>query len=184
MSDVDKKKVLVAAVATTGVARTAGAGSKAGIAESAPQLADGDVEVARAAKRSMWKTVRRVGRPGAEDEKRVVVAELVGLLQEGQPAAVYREVLRMLSEIGAAESVGAIAVLLSNKTAREDARMALERIPGEESLAALKSALETAPADFKTNLAQSLRARGMQVPGLPCRKLKPTKQTKVTPASQ
>ena len=151
------------------------------ITELGPQLADGDVEVAREAKRSMWQRVRQAGRPGAGNERQATVTALVSLLQEGQPAAVYREMLWMLSEIGSAESVGPIAAILSNETAREDARMALERIPGEESLLALESALESAPADFKPNLAQSLRARGQEVPGLPCQKLKPTKQTKVTP---
>ena len=149
------------------------------IVELSPRLADGDVEVARAAKRAMWRRVRQVGRPDAGDEKQAVVSALISLLQGSQPAAVYREVLWMLSEIGSAESVGPIAAMLSNKTAREDARMTLERIPGEESVLALESALESAPADFKANLAQSLRARGQEVPGLPCQKLKPTKQTKV-----
>lgn len=151
------------------------------IAELAPQLADGDIEVARAAKRAMWQRVRQAGRPDAEDDRQAVVAALISVLQGTQPAAVYREVLWMLSEIGSAESVGPIAAVLSNETAREDARMALERIPGKESLLALQSALESAPADFKPNLAQSLRARGQDIPGLPCQKLKPTKQTKVTP---
>ena len=85
----------------------------------------------------------------------------------------------MLSEIGTGSSVASIVPLLSNAPAREDARMALERIPGDESFAALKSALDAAPDDFKLNLAQSLRARGAQVPGLPCEKLKPTKPTHV-----
>jgi hypothetical protein len=101
------------------------------------------------------------------------------LLKEDPPAAVHREVFWMLSEIGTGDSVKAIAALLSNKTTRENARMALERIPGEESMVALKSALDAAPDDFKVNLAQSLRARGTQVHGLPCEKLKPTKQTNV-----
>ena len=58
--------------------------------------------------------------------------------------------------------------------------MVLQRIPGEKSLAALKAGLESAPADFKINIAESLRARGMEVPGLPSEKLRPVKATKVT----
>jgi hypothetical protein len=34
--------------------------------------------------------------------------------------------------------------------------------------------LDTAPDDFKVNLAQSLRARGALISGHPCEKLKPT----------
>lgn len=184
MADGNNTHAAAAAAAAAAGAGATRAGATTSITTLAPQLADRDVERARAAKREMWRTVRHVGRSGAETERQVVVAELIPLLQEGQPAPVYREVLWMLSEIGAAESVQAIAALLSNQTAREDARMALERIPGQESLAALKSSLETAPDDFKANLAQSVRARGGRVAGLPCRKLLPTKQMKVKLASR
>ena len=180
MSDIDLKKVSVVTMATAAMASYATAsGEQAKIEILAEKLADSDIEVARAAMRELWEIVRHVGRPGAQTDKLAVVTELEMLLNEGQPAAVYREVLWMLSEIGTSDSVKAIAPLLSNNTAREDARMALERIPGEESMAALKSALDVAPDNFKANLAQSLRARGTQVPGLPCEKLKPTKQTNV-----
>ncbi len=176
MPDIDLKKVSVVTMATTAMASHATAsGEQAKVAALAAKLADSDIGVARAARRELWKIVRHVGRPGAQTDKLAVVKELEMLLNAGQPAAVYREVLWMLSEIGTSDSVKAIAPLLSNKTAREDARMALERIPGEESMAALKSALDTAPDDFKVNLAQSLRTRGAQIPGHPCEKLKPTK---------
>ncbi|MCP4455570.1 MAG: hypothetical protein GY809_29270 [Planctomycetes bacterium] len=35
-------------------------------------MADSDLEVARAAKRALWKIVRHMGRPGANKEKRAV----------------------------------------------------------------------------------------------------------------
>ena len=65
-----------------------------------------------------------------------------------------RELLWMLSEIGDDQAVAPMAELLKHDELREDARMALERIPGEASLLALEGALKSAPADFKTNLAQ------------------------------
>jgi hypothetical protein len=185
MPDIDLKKVSVVTAATATMASNATAsGEQAKVAELAAKLADSDIGVARAARRELWEIVRHVGRPDAQTDKLAVVTELEMLLKEGQPAAVYREVLWMLSEIGTSDSVKAVAPLLSNKTAREDARMALERIPGEESMAALKSALDVAPDNFKANLAQSLRARGTQVPGLPCEKLKPTKRTNVKVRSE
>ena len=58
---------------------------------------------------------------------------------------------------------------------REDARMALERIPIQRAVQALKAGFEIAPEDFKPNLAQSLRKRGVKVEGYPCVKLVPTK---------
>ncbi len=179
MSHFNLKKPTVGARAIATPANTAGA-EQTNVATLAAKLADSDFEVARAAHRELWRIVRHVGGPRTQAEKRLVVTELELLLKESQPAAVYRAALWMLSEIGTSDQVKSIAALLSNKTAREDARMALERIPGEQSLAALKSALSTAPDDFNVNLAQSLRARGTQVAGLPCEKLKPTKETNVT----
>lgn len=139
------------------------------------------VEVARAAKRGIWQIVRHSGRPGGEEERVAVEKELLQLIQKGYPDPTLIEVLWMLSEIGKAESVSALAPLLSNEKLREDARMALERIPGDASLAALQGAFEKCPADFKPNLVQSLRARGVEVSGYPCVKLTPTKQTEIQP---
>ena len=138
-----------------------------------------DLEVARAAKRALWQIVRHAGRPGAEDERRAVVTRLARLLGDEQPVPVRREVLWMLSEIGKAGVVKPMARLLEHEDLREDARMALERLPGKRSLAALKAALETAPETFKPNIAQSLRRRGQSVRRYPCAKLVPTRTTGV-----
>ena len=62
-------------------------------------------------------------------------------------------------------------------------RMVLERIPGDESLAALKEGLETLPEDFRLHIAQSLRNRGVEVDEnrYPCQKMVPTRATRVKP---
>jgi hypothetical protein len=130
-------------------------------------------EVARAAKNGLWTIVRGAWPPGTDAAEGSVISALIALLSDEQPVAVRREVVWMLPEIGDDESVEAIAGLLTNAQLREDARCALERIPGANSLDALKQAFDTAPEDFKTNLAQSLRARGEKVHGVPCRKLTP-----------
>jgi len=153
----------------------------AAIRPLADTMGNENLEVARAAKRGMWQVVRHAGRPGAGEEKRAVVAELVPLLGKDRPEPLRREVLWMLSEIGGDESVDTVAALLVDEKLREDARCALERIPGDKSLEALQAALAKAPDDFKGNLAQSIRARGVEVPGVPCRKMVPTKQTGVKP---
>jgi len=144
-------------------------------------MTDNDLEVARAAKRALWKIVRHAGRPRARNEKKAVTAELVPLLGDDQPAPVRREVLWMLSEIGDAKSIKPIAALLANKQLREDARMVLQRVPNKRAIGALKAGLKAAPKDFKLNIAQSLRQRGVKVRGLPCVKLVPTKKTNVKP---
>jgi HEAT repeat protein len=94
-------------------------------------MTDNDLEVARAAKRALWEIVRHTGRPGANKERRTVETELTGLLGRDQALAVRREVLWMLSEIGARNAIKPIARLMRNEDLREDARMALERIPGK-----------------------------------------------------
>jgi len=138
-------------------------------------MTDDDLEVARAAKRAMWKIVRHTGRPGAIRARIAVVNKLCGLLGADQPVSVRREVLWMLSEIGGTRAINPIAELLSDEHLREDARMALERIPIKGAVQALKAGFEKAPEQFKPNMAQSLRKRGVKVEGYPCQKLVPTK---------
>ncbi len=144
-------------------------------------MTDDELEVARAAKRALWKIVRVAGRPGAGNERRAVVGKLVELLDDEQPVPVRREVLWMLSEIGTRRSVKPMAALLSNRDLREDARMVLQRIPSKGAIAALRAGLQSCPEDFKLNIAQSLRQRGVKVSGYPCVKLVPTKKTNVKP---
>lgn len=207
----NSKKVSLAAVAAGAMAGTAGAARKkavsklmtgirddndkvraeawlsagkvgaAAVKPLARVMSNKDLEVARAAKRGLWKIVRHVGRPGAGNEKRAVVGKLVELLGDEQPVPVRREVLWMLSEIGNRRSIKPIAALLSNRELREDARMVLQRIPSKGAIAALRAGLKAAPEDFKLNIAQSLRQRGVKVRGLPCVKLVPTKKTNVKP---
>ncbi|NQV35809.1 MAG: HEAT repeat domain-containing protein [Phycisphaeraceae bacterium] len=138
---------------------------------------EGNMEVRRAAKRGLEKIVRTVGGPGVQPAKRAVIRALLRLLDDSQPVALRREILWLLSEISGRESVESIAALLKHETLREDARMVLERIPGETSLTALRNALRSVPAPFGLNIAQSLRARGETVDAekYPCQKLVPTK---------
>ena len=136
-------------------------------------------DTALTSKRALWKVVRHAGRPGADDERSHLVSELIAALAAELPPPAAREALWMLSEIGGPDSVDSISSLLTHRALREDARMALERIPGDESLAALQSALAAVPDEFKANVAQSLRRRGVKVAGHPCQKLVPTKNTRV-----
>ena len=142
-------------------------------------MTDENLEVARAAKRALWKIVRHAGRPGADEERQSVAVHLSRLLADDRPVAVRQEALWMLSEIGEKELIKPIAGLLTNKELREDARMVLERIGDKASVAALEAGFKTAPEDFKLNIAQSLRKRGKKVRGYECVKLVPTKQTAV-----
>ncbi len=152
-------------------------------------VAEGELEVSRAAKRAMWKIVRTVGAPGEGDGKADAETELIDLLAEGTPDSVRREVLWMLSEIGGEKTIDAIREIpdvLENKAIREDARCCVERIPGQAAVDALAEGLEASEDEFQLALAQSLRARGVEVDQekYPCQKLVPTKETSVKPVSQ
>jgi len=157
----------------------AGKVGAAAVKPLAGAMADADFEVARAARRALWNLVRYVGRPGADDEKKAAVTELIPLVGESQPVAVRREAAWMLSELAGDEAVEPVAALLSGKDLREDSRMVLERLPGEKSLAALKAGLAAAPEDFKPNVAISLRARGVEVAGMPDKRTVGSRETKV-----
>jgi len=143
-------------------------------------MTDENFEAARSAKRAIWKIVRYAGRPGATNEATAVELELI-VLTEDPRIPVKRESIWMLSEIGTDVCVERLAVLLENHVVRDDARMALQRIPGEASLKALQLAFQYAPNNFKHNLAEALEKRGHPAAGYPSLKKIPTKKTTVEP---
>lgn len=146
--------------------------------------ATGELEIARAANRAMQNLVYYAGRPGAEDEAKAVSLELLKLLGDDQPMQLRRDVLWMTWQIADSQAVGPVAELLAIPDLHEDARMALERLPGEEATAALQAALATATDEDKPAIAHSLRVRGVEVPGVPDLRLKPVKETSVQPVGR
>lgn len=126
---------------------------------------DSDLEVARAAKRALWQIVHDFGLIEDDDKRKAILDEFQALLTDDWPDAFRREVLWMLSEIGGDSSVESITAVLKTKRLLDDARCALERIPGEASLAALKAALDDVPNGYKNNIAHALRVRGVE-PGV------------------
>ena len=146
--------------------------------------AGGELEIARAANRAIQNIVYLAGRPGAENEAKAVAAELLKLLGDSQPLQLRRDVLWMIWQIAGEEAVEPVAALLANPDLNEDARMTLERLPGDKATAALKAALARAVDDAKPALAHSLRVRGVETPGVPDLRLKPTKKTSVQPVGR
>ena len=143
-------------------------------------MTDPDFELARKAKRALYRVVRYSGYPWAGKQRAAVERELIRLLKTA-PAPVRRDIVWMLSEIGSRRAVSPIAALLTDKEVREDARCALTRHADPKAITALRSALATAPEDFKYALAESLRQLGQVVEGYPSRKLVPSAQTTVKP---
>ena len=141
-------------------------------------MTDPDFETARAAKRALYRIVRHAGRPGAKHEAEAVTGELVLVLGSAS-ARVRCEAVWMLSEIAGDRAVMAMATLLADPEAREDARCALMRLSGRKATSALRSAFAKAPEEFKYALAESLRERGIKVNGYPSQKLVPSRKTTV-----
>lgn len=152
----------------------AGPAGAPAVAPVAALWTDADFEVARSAKRAVWNIVRHAGRPGAGPESKAVEQALLPLTGHAA-ASVRREAIWMLSEIGGGDTVSALAKLLGDVEVRDDARCGLERIPGGDSIVALRQAMKTVPEEFRYALAESLRKRGEKVEGYPSRKLVPTK---------
>lgn len=139
---------------------------------------DPDTETARAAKRALWRILHHAARPQAPRERADVVQALHAGIPDA-PVPVARELIWMLSVVGRRESVPVLARLLAHAELREDARCALQRIPGPRSANALRRAMATADDDFAPALADALRALGEQVDTPPTRKRTPTRATSV-----
>ncbi len=99
-------------------------------------------------------------RPGAEAERAQtakILADAYAKTDLVDPRAAIAEIL---STVGGAESVPALALALSNAGSREMARFALTRIPAAEAGQALRAALEKEKdAEFLLALINSLGAR-------------------------
>ena len=116
----------------------------------------------KAAGEELNRVVHHAARPGASAEAKAASMQLVKLIGKETPRMVRSEALRLLGLVAGAEAVPAIAAQLSDTDIREDARMALERIPGRAAEAALRGALKTTPADYHPAIQQSLRHRSVK----------------------
>jgi len=122
-------------------------------------LGGADRAAARAAFEALKRIAHHAGRPGAETEAKAAAAHLVKLTRKDRPRQVRAEALYLLGCVGGASAVRDIAGLLTDPDVREDARMALERIPDRSAERALMNALRSASADFRPALMQSVRHR-------------------------
>jgi HEAT repeat protein len=117
--------------------------------------------VGKAAKLALQNVVNYAGRPGAGAEAKAVTAELLKVAGSTASRPIRGDVLYWIGLIGGPDAVPALAKLLDDRVIREDTRTALERIPGEESLAALKAAAAKGATDFRKNIQQSIRNRSL-----------------------
>ncbi len=90
---------------------------------------------------------------------RTVAAKLAAMLDRQTTVECQQIICWQLSVVGGAAEVPALAKRLGDQNLGFHARFALERIPGPESLAALREALKTVPGKLKAGLIGSLAAR-------------------------
>lgn len=140
--------------------RAAGPAGAAAVAPLAELMASTDKGASRAATEALGRVAHYAARPTASPaERQSVVVELLRVASAPRPRTVRAEALHLLGFVGNGNMVPALARLLNDPEVREDARLALERIPGPQSQRALEDALRRAPADFRPNLQQSLANR-------------------------
>lgn len=163
----------------------AGPAGAPAIAPLAEIAAGGDLESARAAQQAMQNIVYHAGRPDQADQADAVGAALLQLLSDSQPLELRRDALWMTWQLAGSEAVEPVAALLDEPDLREDARMALERLPGKGATDALQNALEAADDPMqKAALAHSLQVRGVDADQTADFRLKPIKSTSVQPVGR
>ncbi len=121
-----------------------------------------DPGAAKAAGEAINRIVHNAARPEAVKERGAAAQQLVRLIGGEQPRQVRADALKLLGFVGGPGEVNAIAELLNVPAIREDARMALERIPDPSAETALKNSARTVPSDYRAAIDQSLRHRKMK----------------------
>ena len=130
----------------------------------------GEPAAARAATEALNRIVLHAGRPKADRERKEAVARLGELAQPTHPRVVRAQAVFLIGSIGRDEAVRPLTALLGDEQMREDARMALERVPGKAADAAIKQAEKTAPPDFKASLRLSIKHRATPMREIGARK--------------
>lgn len=140
--------------------RSAGPAGAAAIAPIADIMASTDRGKVRSATEALQRVTHHAARPAAsKNQRRAVALALLQVANSLRPRMVRAEALYQLGFVADERIVPALARLLDDKEVREDARMALERVPGTQSLRSLEKALRRAPADFQPNLRQAINNR-------------------------
>ncbi|BCW98350.1 MAG: hypothetical protein KatS3mg024_1177 [Armatimonadota bacterium] len=136
----------------------AGAGAEA-IPELAQVMDGNDPEKAKAARVAMDRIALASTAPGDEERRRQVSEALAAVARGDGALAARRHAVRLLGLAGGEEACDTLAALIGQKDLREDARMALQRIPGKAADRTLERAARNAPAGYESALRRSLQDR-------------------------
>jgi len=142
--------------------KTAGQHGAPAIAPLAELAESEDLGIAKAALAAIGTITSYAGRPGAPDERDAVAKALANAVQETKDEQVRRELLHYLGLVASDDQVSALVALLDDPAVGEDARIALERVPGGAATAALVEALQSSSEDVQVRVAAALARRGAQ----------------------
>ena len=127
--------------------------------------ASSDKGVALSATGAMEKIAHYAGRPGAKIEAEKATREFLKVANSAHPRMVRANAINLIGMIGDNRAIGGLVRLMKDMELREDARLALERIPGnlaETALKELAKAADETKEEFGSNLKQSLYSRNLQ----------------------
>ncbi len=120
----------------------------------------GEPEIREAVLRAIDVVTAYAGRPGAQEEQRAVAQALVEAVQSSDDTQLRREFLHYLGLLASDPEVPVLARLLEDPATGEDARIALERIPGDLATRALITALRSASSEsVRLRLVDALARR-------------------------
>ena len=121
-----------------------------------------DKGIAKSARGALQNIVHYAARPGARAEAHAVSVELLKIASDGnRPRTVRADTLNWVGFTADSRTVPGVARLLADEQMRDEARMALERVPGSAATGALRQAAQNSPDDFRPALQQSLHNRAL-----------------------
>jgi len=121
-----------------GAQKTAGPMSAAAIAPLSDLMTEADKPTAKAAKGALDNIAHYSARPGAKADARAVTLELLKVAQSPRPVPARAHALHLLGFTADGRAAPALTKLLAVPDVHEEARMALQRLPGSASANALR----------------------------------------------
>ena len=142
--------------------KAAGPVGALGVVPLGDLAASPDKGIAKSARGALQNIVHYAARPGSRAEAHSVSVELLKVASDrDRPRTVRADALHLIGFTADSQTVPGVARLLSDSEIRDEARMALERIPGSAATGALRQAAQSASDDFRPALQQSLHNRAL-----------------------